>query len=73
MSAAKPVAMPIVMNEALGNPEAEKAATADSDEQLMLAFAGGSAEAFSELFSRYKQPVFGFFPRRVADPARQKH
>jgi RNA polymerase sigma-70 factor, ECF subfamily len=69
MSAAKPVAMPIVMNEALENPEAEKAATADNDEQLMLAFAGGSAEAFSELFSRYKQPVFGFFRRRVADPA----
>jgi RNA polymerase sigma-70 factor, ECF subfamily len=61
--------MPIVMNEALENPQAEKAATADSDEQLMLAFAGGSAEAFSELFSRYKQPVFGFFRRRVADPA----
>ena len=69
MSAAKPDAMPIVTNEALENPEAEKAATADSDEQLMLAFAGGSAEAFSELFSRYKQPVFGFFRRRVADPA----
>jgi RNA polymerase sigma-70 factor, ECF subfamily len=57
------------MNEALENPEAEKVATADSDERLMLAFAGGSAEAFSELFSRYKQPVFGFFRRRVADPA----
>ena len=35
----------------------------------MLAFSGGSAEAFAELFSRYKQPLFGFFRRRVADPA----
>jgi RNA polymerase sigma-70 factor (ECF subfamily) len=57
------------MNDAPENHEPEKAATADSDEQLMLAFAGGSAEAFAELFSRYKQPVFGFFRRRVADPA----
>ena len=35
----------------------------------MSAFSGGSTEAFSELFSRYKQPVYGFFRRRVADPA----
>jgi RNA polymerase sigma-70 factor (ECF subfamily) len=33
----------------------------------MLAFSQGSAEAFTELFHRYKQPVFGFFCRRVAD------
>jgi hypothetical protein len=58
-----------VMNDTPGNPEAEKPATADSDEQLMLAFSRGSAEAFGELFSRYKQPLFGFFCRRVADPA----
>lgn len=38
-----------------------------SDEQLMLAFVKGSAEAFNELFQRYKQPLFGFFRRRVAD------
>ena len=69
MPAAKPVAMLIVMNDAPESPEPEKAATADSDEQLMLAFAGGSAEAFTELFSRYKQPLFGFFRRRIADPA----
>jgi len=43
--------------------------TAQTDEQLMVAFSRGSTEAFSELFSRYKQPVFGFFRRRVADPA----
>lgn len=40
-----------------------------SDEQLMLAFSMGSSYAFDELFSRYKQPVYGFFRRRVADSA----
>lgn len=43
--------------------------TTQTDEQLMVAFSRGSTEAFSELFSRYKQPVFGFFRRRVADSA----
>jgi RNA polymerase sigma-70 factor (ECF subfamily) len=43
--------------------------SAASDEQLMLAFSKGSTEAFSELFSRYKQAVYGFFRRRVSDPA----
>jgi RNA polymerase sigma-70 factor, ECF subfamily len=40
-----------------------------SDERLMLAFTQGSSEAFTELFHRYKQPIFGFFCRRVSDPA----
>jgi RNA polymerase sigma-70 factor (ECF subfamily) len=40
-----------------------------SDEKLMLAFSQGSAQAFSELFARYKQPLFGFFRRRLTDPA----
>jgi len=35
----------------------------------MLAFSHGSSEAFTELFQRYKQPVYGFFCRRVSDPA----
>jgi len=35
----------------------------------MLAFCRGSEEAFSELFARYKQPLFGFFRRRVAEQA----
>jgi RNA polymerase sigma-70 factor (ECF subfamily) len=43
--------------------------TALSDERLMLAFSQGSSEAFTELFHRYKQPIYGFFRRRVADPA----
>lgn len=46
-----------------------QAASSASDEQLMLAFAKGSSEAFTELFSRYKQPIYGFFRRRVSDPA----
>src|SRR5271154_4648998 len=57
-----------VMNGTPGSPDAGTT-TAGSDEQLMVAFSRGSADAFSELFSRYKQPVFGFFQRRVADPA----
>jgi RNA polymerase sigma-70 factor (ECF subfamily) len=35
----------------------------------MLAFSKGSAEAFNELFLRYKQPIYGFFRRRTADPS----
>jgi RNA polymerase sigma-70 factor (ECF subfamily) len=41
----------------------------DSDEQLMLAFARGANGAFTTLFERYRQPLFGFFRRRVADSA----
>jgi RNA polymerase sigma-70 factor (ECF subfamily) len=44
-------------------------ATQSTDEQLMLAFTRGSTDAFGELFSRYKQPLFGFFRRRVRDAA----
>lgn len=40
---------------------------AETDEQLMAAFARGSADAFSTLFQRYKSRIFGFFCRRVAD------
>lgn len=53
----------------LESSEGQKAGSPDSDELLMLAFCRGSKEAFAELFSRYKQPLFGFFRRRVADPA----
>ena len=58
--------MPGTTNDAPGDP----AVTPDpaTDEQLMLAFARGSTDAFAELFSRYRQPLFGFFRRRVADP-----
>lgn len=45
-------------------------AAARSDDQLMIDFSHGSADAFEELFLRYKQPLFGFFRRRVADLGR---
>jgi len=57
------------MNDTPRNLDSEKQETAVSDEQLMLAFSKGSTEAFTELFARYKQPLFGFFRRRVAYPA----
>lgn len=41
--------------------------SAVTDEHLMLAFSKGSADAFNELFLRYKQPIYGFFRRRTAD------
>jgi RNA polymerase sigma-70 factor (ECF subfamily) len=36
-----------------------------SDETLMLEFQRGSREAFEELFARYREPLFGFFRRRL--------
>jgi len=41
-----------------------------SDEQLMLDFQRGSKEAFTELFARYREPIYGYFRRRLADAAR---
>jgi len=52
------------MSDAPANPAYQ------TDEQVMVLFAGGQADAFTALFQRYRQPVFGFFRRRVADPAR---
>jgi RNA polymerase sigma-70 factor (ECF subfamily) len=37
-----------------------------SDECLMLEFQRGSREAFEELFARYREPLYGFFRRRLA-------
>lgn len=54
-------------NSASANPGTDGASP--SDERLMLDFTLGSSEAFTELFRRYKQPVYGFFRRRVPDPA----
>jgi RNA polymerase sigma-70 factor (ECF subfamily) len=50
------------------NSASREPGTPATDEQLMVAFARGSQDAFAELFSRYKQPLFGFFHRRLADP-----
>jgi RNA polymerase sigma-70 factor (ECF subfamily) len=47
----------------------DKPLSAETDEQLMAAFCRGSTDAFSQLFSRYKQGLFGFFRGRIADPA----
>ena len=62
-------ANPMVMQEIF--PDASRAASAatETDEQLMAAFKRGVADAFTTLFVRYKQPLFGFFLRRVADPS----
>jgi len=62
------------MSETPANPETSPTQTEAqgpglSDERLMLAFTQGSSEAFTELFHRYKQSIFGFFCRRVSDPA----
>ncbi|HTS13870.1 MAG TPA: RNA polymerase sigma factor [Candidatus Limnocylindrales bacterium] len=42
----------------------------NSDDQLMLEFHKGSREAFQELFERYRDPLYGFFRRRLENPAR---
>jgi RNA polymerase sigma-70 factor, ECF subfamily len=41
-----------------------------SDEALMLEFQRGSREAFEELFARYRDPLYGFFRRRLESNAR---
>ena len=41
-----------------------------TDEQLMLDVQRGTREAFEQLFDRYRAPMWRFFRRRVADPAR---
>src|SRR5712672_3366113 len=41
-----------------------------SDEALMLSFQRGSREAFEELFARYREPLYGFFRRRLTNRER---
>lgn len=41
-----------------------------SDEALMLEFQRGSREAFDELFARYREPLYGFFRRRLVSKDR---
>ena len=50
------------MNDSPANPQPNTEAPTPSDEhpsdeKLMLAFSQGSTDAFSQLFSRYKQPL----------------
>jgi len=62
-------AMPRIMKTESLDRATEMTEPRASDEELMIAYVGGSFGAFDELFSRYKQPLFGFFRRRMADPA----
>lgn len=41
-----------------------------SDEALMLEFQRGSREAFTELYARYRDPLYGFFRRRLESQER---
>lgn len=41
-----------------------------SDEQLMLDFQAGKAEAFDELFQRYRNSIYAFFRRRLSNTNR---
>jgi RNA polymerase sigma-70 factor (ECF subfamily) len=61
--------MPGIRDEALRDSDQDGREAVGSDERLMMAFSRGSTESFDELFSRYQQPMFGFFRRRVGDPA----
>jgi RNA polymerase sigma-70 factor (ECF subfamily) len=40
-----------------------------SDEQLMLQYARGDAEAFDQLYARHRGPLYRYFIRQVKDPA----
>lgn len=42
----------------------------NSDEHLILKFQQGSRDAFREIFERYREPLYGFFRRRLDNPAR---
>jgi len=64
---------PAMDTPALNPPDAAEPCSVPSDEQLMLTWTRGSAEAFTELFSRYKQPIFGFFRRRTNERANAAH
>jgi RNA polymerase sigma factor (sigma-70 family) len=50
--------------------DGEPVQTVISDETLMAEFQGGSQEAFTELFTRYRGPLYGFFRRRLQDNQR---
>jgi RNA polymerase sigma-70 factor (ECF subfamily) len=41
-----------------------------TDEQLMTEFKTGRVQAFEELFERHRNPIYGFFRRRLSDVGR---
>ena len=53
-----------------GEAEGDAPAIMISDEVLMLGFQQGSREAFDELYTRYRGPLYGFFRRRLNSEAR---
>jgi RNA polymerase sigma-70 factor (ECF subfamily) len=57
------------MQETQKPSESEVPTPSETDEHLILAFASGNSDAFAELFRRYKQPLFGFFRRRMPEEA----
>lgn len=57
------------MNHTPDHESSNDPASSLTDEQLMQEFAKGAADAFARLFERYRQPIFAFFRRRLADPA----
>ena len=67
-----------VSGDATHMPQAESnpffgdsaALAAMTDERLMLVFRMGNSEAFTELFRRYSNPVYGFFRRRLENFSR---
>jgi RNA polymerase sigma-70 factor, ECF subfamily len=66
--------LPSAMTDTPTNPEAKAPAPRETDErsadeQLMIDFLHGKTDAFTKLFGRYKQPVYGFFRRRLTDPS----
>ena len=58
----EPSAQPVT-----GAPEGSSLRAEQTDEQLMVAFVRGQTDAFNQLFERYRQPLFGFFRRRLDD------
>ncbi|HXX18772.1 MAG TPA: RNA polymerase sigma factor [Candidatus Acidoferrum sp.] len=50
--------------------EAHGLAEMTTDDQLAIEFQQGSRDAFRELFERYREPIYGFFRRRLDNPAR---
>src|SRR5256885_11988387 len=58
----------VLRAEASNRSMTDTPANPASDEHLMLAFSQGISEAFTELFQRYRQPIYGFYYRRLPDP-----
>jgi RNA polymerase sigma-70 factor (ECF subfamily) len=49
-------------------PAEQLCMAAESDEQLMLAYAAGDAGAFDRLYQNYRAPLYRFILRQVKDP-----